>query len=503
MNIKEMEERSGLVRANIRYYEKEGLLCPVRRDNGYRDYSEEDLMLLKRIRLLRELGISLEQVRGLIGNPEALEEVMEQRVQSIEGEVLELNDAAAVCSEIRYDGVTFDGMDADRYLNRLEALAKERDRAADGLPGKMAAETDREPFTPHPWRRFLARMLDFQLYGWLVTLVWNGLLNQPFITGLLYDLLKAAAALGIMFLAESLFLSFSGTTPGKWIFGISVCNQDGKKLTFSQGMRRTGKVLVWGMGLQLPLVDLYRKYRSYKTYVDGQELFWDRAWDDMGQDEHFEVCCEEQAVWKMVTACIMILGVILGSSELLLARQQLPPNRGELTVKEFSENYNYYADIMCRAAGELPPESSLLDGSGQYRSDTEHTVVVQILDYETPRWEYRTQNGILTEASFEIQVRTEEPVSNYKEPMMYGILALGGAWEGASVWNRSMDGLLERVEKIGYGDYSFTSCGVRVTCRMEYDGEKIPEYEKDALLLWDDDGQPHDFHIRFVMETAE
>ena len=158
---------------------------------------------------------------------------------------------------------------------------------------------------------------------------------------------------------------------------------------------------------------------------------------------------------------------------------------------------------MCRAAGELPPESSLLDGSGQYRSDTEHTVVVRILDYETPRWEYRTQNGILTEASFEIQVRTEEPVSNYKEPMMYGILALGGAWEGASVWNRSMDGLLERVEKIGYGDYSFTSCGVRVTCRMEYDGEKIPEYEKDALWLWDDDGQPHDFHIRFVMETAE
>ena len=87
---------------------------------------EGDLILLKRIRLMRELGISLEQIRELIGNPEALEEIMEQRVQSIEGEVLELNDAAAVCSEIRYDGVTFDGMDADRYLNRLEALAKRK-----------------------------------------------------------------------------------------------------------------------------------------------------------------------------------------------------------------------------------------------------------------------------------------------------------------------------------------------------------------------------------------
>lgn len=181
MNIKEIEERSGLVRANIRYYEKEGLLHPVRRENGYRDYSEGDLILLKRIRLMRELGISLEQIRELIGNPEALEEIMEQRVRSIEGEVLELNDAAAVCSEIRYDGVTFDGLDADRYLNRLEALAKERDRDESGLPAETAAEMDRVPFMPHPWRRFLARMLDFQLYGWLVTLVWNGLLNQLFI----------------------------------------------------------------------------------------------------------------------------------------------------------------------------------------------------------------------------------------------------------------------------------------------------------------------------------
>lgn len=503
MNIKEIEERSGLVRANIRYYEKEGLLCPVRRDNGYRDYSEEDLMLLKRIRLLRELGISLEEIRGLIRNPEELEEIMNQRIQSIEGEVLELNDAAAVCSEIRYDGAAFDGMDADRYLNRLEALAKERDRAADGLPGKMAAETDREPFTPHPWRRFLARMLDFQLYGWLVTLIWNGLLKQPFTTGLLYDLLKAAAAMGIMFLMEPLFLSFSGTTPGKWIFGISVCNQDGKKLPFSQGMRRTGKVLVWGMGLQLPLVDLYRKYRSYKTYVDGQELFWDRDRDDMGQDEQFEVCCKEQAVWKTVTAYIMIVGAILGSSELLLARQQLPPNRGELTVEEFSENYNYYVNMMYQIAQELPLESSFLDENGQYRHEADNTAVLRIPDYEMPQWEYQEKNGVLTAVSFEIRISTKEPVSNYNEMITYGILAFGGAWDGASVWNPVMNKLLERADEIGYGDFSFTDCGICVTCQMEYDGEKIPEYERDALWLWKDDGQPHDFHIRFMMETVE
>ena len=39
MTSKEMEARSGVLRANIRYYEAEGLLCPRREKNGYRDYS--------------------------------------------------------------------------------------------------------------------------------------------------------------------------------------------------------------------------------------------------------------------------------------------------------------------------------------------------------------------------------------------------------------------------------------------------------------------------------
>ena len=49
MTSKEMEERSGVPRANIRYYEAEGLLSPSRAKNGYRDYSEADLAALEKI----------------------------------------------------------------------------------------------------------------------------------------------------------------------------------------------------------------------------------------------------------------------------------------------------------------------------------------------------------------------------------------------------------------------------------------------------------------------
>lgn len=38
MHIKDIETRTGLSRANIRYYEQEGLVHPVRARNGYRDY---------------------------------------------------------------------------------------------------------------------------------------------------------------------------------------------------------------------------------------------------------------------------------------------------------------------------------------------------------------------------------------------------------------------------------------------------------------------------------
>ena len=56
MHIKDVEQRTGLSRANIRYYEQEGLVHPARRKNGYRDYSPDDLETLLRIRLLRRLG---------------------------------------------------------------------------------------------------------------------------------------------------------------------------------------------------------------------------------------------------------------------------------------------------------------------------------------------------------------------------------------------------------------------------------------------------------------
>ena len=59
MTIKELEKRSGLPRTAIRFYEQQGLITPERRENNYRDYSEEDARTLEKVKLLRDTVSSL------------------------------------------------------------------------------------------------------------------------------------------------------------------------------------------------------------------------------------------------------------------------------------------------------------------------------------------------------------------------------------------------------------------------------------------------------------
>lgn len=65
MTIKELERRTGLPRTSIRFYEQEGLLTPERRENNYRDYSEDNVRTLEKIKLLRSLQLDIGTIRLL------------------------------------------------------------------------------------------------------------------------------------------------------------------------------------------------------------------------------------------------------------------------------------------------------------------------------------------------------------------------------------------------------------------------------------------------------
>ena len=66
MRIGEMAERAGTSTRTLRFYEQQGLLGARRTANGYREYDEVDLRMVREIRSLVEIGFSLEETRPFV-----------------------------------------------------------------------------------------------------------------------------------------------------------------------------------------------------------------------------------------------------------------------------------------------------------------------------------------------------------------------------------------------------------------------------------------------------
>lgn len=58
----EVQDKTNLSRKAIEYYEERGLIHPKKLENGYRDYSDGDVEVLKKISLLRNLGLSISEI---------------------------------------------------------------------------------------------------------------------------------------------------------------------------------------------------------------------------------------------------------------------------------------------------------------------------------------------------------------------------------------------------------------------------------------------------------
>lgn len=80
MKVKDVEELLQLTRANIRFYEKEGLLNPQRNENGYRTYSEEDIEQLKKIILFRKLGVPVQDIKKIFNGEETISATVSQNI---------------------------------------------------------------------------------------------------------------------------------------------------------------------------------------------------------------------------------------------------------------------------------------------------------------------------------------------------------------------------------------------------------------------------------------
>lgn len=122
MTIKEVEERTGLTRSNIRFYEKEKLIEPARNDkNGYRDYSEKDVENIKKIAYLRTLEISVEDIRNVISGKVPLTKIIKKQTTTIQTQIEGLNQAKTMCERMLKSGnISFEELQVEKYVADLD-----------------------------------------------------------------------------------------------------------------------------------------------------------------------------------------------------------------------------------------------------------------------------------------------------------------------------------------------------------------------------------------------
>lgn len=381
MKIQEFEAASGLDRATIRFYEKEGLLKPARQENGYRDYSEADLADIRKIILLRQLELSLDTIKALQQGSMELSDALLSQMGVLQRKANAMAQALEICQKMQASEASYSTLDPSVYSTppKQDAQKKELVYCDPGLTTDF-----------HPVRRLAARLIDYGLLRLLLmTLIIVVFRVRPY-----GDFLSKLVGYGTPFLAVpvyAFFLSKLGTTPGKWLMGLWVSDETDAKISYRCAVDREWDALRYGYGFGIPFYRLWRMYRSYKEYKDYGDCQWEaKSWLEFSA---------YKAGKKLIIAAFLVIFCLLYA--LVSANIVLPKYRGnDITIAQFAENYNYYAE-------EIFDQSYILkqDGSWTVRERDQHGVVIVRDTVGTPTnkeysFTYETEGERLTRISY-------------------------------------------------------------------------------------------------------
>lgn len=156
MKIKELEEKLGIPRANIRYYEKEGLFSPERKENGYREYTEQDEKQLKTIVILRKLGTPVPQIKALLNGQAQLPEVLSENLLSLQKQKEELESAIRMCEDMERQKQEMQDFPVEDYWEKIHTEERRGGRFLDICKDYLEFEAD---LYGHVWNN--AYFFDF------------------------------------------------------------------------------------------------------------------------------------------------------------------------------------------------------------------------------------------------------------------------------------------------------------------------------------------------------
>ena len=176
-----------------------------------------------------------------------------------------------------------EGLPAWKPLIEISLFEREFERPIEppAPPFGSAADDSDRPVPPplaagaFVIRRFWARWFDLYLFAgvWWIGLWAAGrdieaALSNPWALILLYV---------PWFMLESLLLQRCGTTPGKWLLGLKVVNDDGSLLSLAAAARRSARVLCLGLGFGWGVLTLVLQIMAFFTAKRLGRPLWDHS----------------------------------------------------------------------------------------------------------------------------------------------------------------------------------------------------------------------------------
>lgn len=479
MNIKEIEQATGLPRANIRFYEEKKLIDPLRGENGYRIYEPVHVEELKRIQLLRSLDFSIEEIRSLQTGGRTMDSLLEEKEIHWVKEKKAAESAAETCRIMRADKVDYHTLDAEKYRQKLPPAWEVN------LPFRK--DRSLYPFTP--FRRLMARSVDF---AWLGVL-WDGLLAgifhiSPFEQSGFMELLALIAQIVLVLLLEPVFLHLFGTTPGKWILGLHIRDSEGGKLSLATARDRTKQVLWRGEGLYLPIYQWFRLWKSYRDCAEGIISSWDYE-----NSVSYTLKDRKGFRWFLLIFVQCLAFLVLSIQVNLSA---MPPNRGDVTIAQFAENYNFVLDYLDYDG------SRRMGPDGKWLPDPEGEIIIRVMEetgYPEP-WFRVDEKGHVTAVGFDETVRNGQSAISGRHSLAY-LLAYTAAISQpeAHLLAYAPTQFVEKIPSDQLADHYVVSLlGVQVMYECRYEGYNA--FSSDDILYATEDENEWEIHFRVTVE---
>ena len=125
MKINQVAELVDITKKNIRFYEDQGLVEPGRDpQNGYREYTMDDVEQLRQVKLMRQLGVSCDDIRKMREGKLSLEKCMRDHLIELDRNSMNIEHMKEVCQVMAEEEEDYSSVDASVYLEKMKELEK-------------------------------------------------------------------------------------------------------------------------------------------------------------------------------------------------------------------------------------------------------------------------------------------------------------------------------------------------------------------------------------------